>query len=107
MIRFATNVPRQDHFNFMLGLPALHPGELWVQAVRLEAPLLLSANSLPHWHVNGLGLRFWEAFDGRHVSLVSQHPIALDSAGFVAARRYRGFPWPLDAGSRKNAAGYG
>ena len=30
---------------------------------------------------------------GRHLGLVSHHKVALDSAGFVGASRYRGFPW--------------
>jgi hypothetical protein len=80
-------------FEFLLGLPALRPGALWSRALSIGAPALLSANALSRWHPDRLGLRHWDGFDGRHLGLVSQHKVALDSAGFVAASRYRGFPW--------------
>ncbi len=84
-------------FEFLLGLPALRPGALWSRATSIGAPVLLSANALSRWRVDGLGLRHWDGFDGRHLGLVSRHRVALDSAGFVAASRYRGFPWPTHA----------
>jgi hypothetical protein len=81
------------HFEFLLGLPTLRPGALWSRAVSIGAPVLLSANALSRWRNDGLGLRHWDGFDGRHLGLVSHHKVALDSAGFVGASRYRGFPW--------------
>jgi len=86
-----------DRFTFLLGLPALRPGALWQRAQALAAPVLISANALSVWSHDDLQLRRWDRFDGRHLSLVSRHPVALHSAGFVAARLYRGFPWPIDA----------
>jgi hypothetical protein len=80
-------------FEFLLGLPALRPGALWSCATAIGTPVLISANALSRWRVDGLGLRDWDGFDGRHLGLVSRHRVALDSAGFVAASRYRGFPW--------------
>ncbi len=81
------------HFEFLLGLPTLRPGALWSRAVSIGAPVLLSANALSRWRNDGLGLRHWDGFDGRYLGLVSHKKVALDSAGFVAASRYRGFPW--------------
>lgn len=80
-------------FRFLLGLPALRDGVLWQTALQLPAPILISANALSRWHLDNLGLRCWAGFDTRWLRLLAQHPVALDSAGFVAARRYRGFPW--------------
>ena len=80
-------------FEFLLGLPALRPGALWSRAKALEAPVMISANALSRWRIDGLGLRDWDGFDGRHLSLVRDHRVAVDSGGFVAASRYRGFPW--------------
>jgi hypothetical protein len=80
-------------FAFLLGLPALRPGAIWSRAIALNAPTLISANALSRWHVDGLGLRNWDGFDGRHLGLVSHHKVALDSGGFIAASHYRGFPW--------------
>ena len=81
------------HFEFLLGLPALRPGALWARARSLDGPVLISANALSRWRVDARGLRDWDGFDGRHLDLVSHYRVTLDSAGFVAAGRYRGFPW--------------
>ena len=81
---------------FLLGLPALREGALWTTARDLEAPVLISANALSRWTVDGQGHRIWAGFDPRALHLVSSHPVALDSAGFVAAHRYRGFPWETE-----------
>jgi len=83
-------------FEFLLGLPALRPGAIWSQALALNAPTLISANALSRWRIDTLGLRNWAGFDGAHLPLVAQQRVALDSGGFVAARRYRGFPWSTD-----------
>jgi hypothetical protein len=83
-------------FEFLLGLPALRPGALWSQALTLNAPTLISANALSRWRTDALGLRNWAGFDGAHLPLVAQQRVALDSGGFVAARRYRGFPWSTE-----------
>jgi hypothetical protein len=84
---------RSKAISFLLGLPALRDGALWQTALRLRAPVLISANALSCWRIDSVGLRCWAAFERRGLSLVARHPVALDSGGFVAARRYRGFPW--------------
>ena len=81
---------------FLLGLPALRDGALWRTARRLGAPVLISANALSRWRTDIIGLRQWTGFEIRWLHLVRQHPVALDSAGFVAASRYRGFPWEVN-----------
>ncbi len=81
---------------FLLGLPALRPGTLWKTAVALHAPALISANALSRYRVDAQGLRSWDGFDHRPLGLVATHPVALDSVGFVAVRRYRGFPWSTE-----------
>jgi hypothetical protein len=81
---------------FLLGLPALREGPLWTTARELGAPVLISANALSRWTVDRQGYRIWTGFDPRALHLVSSHAVALDSAGFVAAHRYRGFPWETD-----------
>ena len=89
----ARGFPPEDEFRFLVGLPALRPSALWKQALALRAPVLISANALSRWRDDGIGPREWRGFDRRHLGLVQRHPVALDSAGFVAARHYRGFPW--------------
>lgn len=81
---------------FLLGLPALRDGALWRTARRLDAPVLISANALSRWRTDIIGLRLWSGFETRWLHLVAQHSVALDSAGFVAASRYNGFPWDVD-----------
>jgi hypothetical protein len=81
---------------FLLGLSALRDGLLWRAVRQLNAPVLISANALSRWHNDSLGLRRWTGFESRWLALVHSHPVALDSAGFVTAHRYRGFPWQLD-----------
>jgi hypothetical protein len=81
---------------FLLGLPMLAEGPLWRAARALDAPILISANALSVWRRDALGLRHWCAFDRRNLHLVWQHPVHLDSGGFVSAVRYRGFPWTVE-----------
>ena len=81
---------------FLLGLPALRDGALWRTARRMDAPVLISANALSRWRTDIIGLRQWTGFETRWPHLVAHHPVALDPAGFVAASRYRGFPWGVD-----------
>lgn len=97
------------YLEFLLGLPYLR-GPLLATARRLKAPVLVSANSFSRWRavppltrmVAGRektfpGYREWDGFKPPAAALVASMPVCLDSAGFVAMRRYRGFPWPLDA----------
>jgi hypothetical protein len=87
---------REHRLRFLLGLPRLADGALWRTARRLGAPVLISANALSRWTRNAIGMRTWTGFDTRNLRLVHEHLVCLDSGGFVAAARYRGFPWELD-----------
>ncbi len=80
---------------FLLGLPALADTALWRTALRLGAPVLVSANALSTWRTDQMGFRRWYGFSRRTLPLVAQHPVSLDSGGFVAAVRYRGYPWTV------------
>lgn len=82
--------------DFLLGLPVLADNALWRTARHLQAPVLISANALSRWKIGSSGVRCWTGFDTRNLRLVRDHPVALDSAGFVAAARYNGFPWCVD-----------
>lgn len=81
--------------DFLLGLPYLREGPLWQTARRLEAPVLVSANALSLWRRDAVGLRQWSGFDRRMLRLVAQHPVSLDSGGFVASVLYRGSPFTV------------
>ncbi len=74
--------------DFLLGLPYLREGPLWQTARRLEAPVLVSANALSLWRRDAVGLRQWSGFDRRMLRLVAEHPVSLDSGGFVASVLY-------------------
>lgn len=80
---------------FLLGLPTLADGRLWRTALQLKAPVLISANALSVWRRDELGLRHWRAFSWRNLHLVWRHRVFLDGGGFVAAARYRGYPWSV------------
>ena len=81
--------------DFLLGLPYLREGVLWQIARCLKAPVLVYANALSRWRKDEVGLRVWTGFDRRMLHLVTQHPVALDSGGFVASVLYRGSPFTV------------
>lgn len=77
----------------IVGLPSLSNGPLLQQAVKERYPVLISANSLSNWSRDGQW-KGWKLRPLAHArNLVT---IDLDSAGFVAHRRYGGFPWTID-----------
>src|ERR1700712_2289172 len=80
---------------FLLGLPVLTDGPLWQAAKALDAPVLVSANALSLWRQDGPDLRQWQGVDRGNLHLVWQHPVYLDSGGFVSAVLYRGYPWTV------------
>lgn len=80
---------------FMLGLPYLAAGVLLDQARSLGAPLLFSANAFSVWSRRE-GRRRWSRFTTGRLHLLEGTEAYLDSAGFVAARRYGGYPWSVD-----------
>lgn len=81
----------------IVGLPHLGRGALLARVAALGAPALISANSLSRWR-EAAGARRWRGFNS--VPLANAEVLAsldLDSAGFVAAQTYGGFPWTADA----------
>jgi hypothetical protein len=82
---------------FILGLPYLRDGDLWRAARRLRAPVLISLNALSLRPRDAIGIRTWRGFDQRNLRLVHEHPVHLDSAGFVAAMLYNGFEFTSPA----------
>jgi hypothetical protein len=79
----------------LLGLPYLR-GPLLAKARDLGAPVLVSANAFSRWTEDTF-CRLWRGFRVPDVDVVaSLAGCCLDSAGFVAARKYGGFPWTVD-----------
>jgi hypothetical protein len=83
--------------SFLLGLPTLVDNALWHRALASRPPVLISADALSRWRTDSIGCDNGPASGGRNLHLAQQHPVSLDSAGFVSAKRYNGLPWPLDA----------
>lgn len=96
---------------FLLGIPRLR-GALLDTARRLNAPVLVSANAFSIWKIDGdwmqvydrpskkmkrKRIRDWTGFKHPSADLIGSIEAYLDSAGFVAAVRYGGFPWPVAA----------
>lgn len=95
----------------LLGLPYLSRGALLDRAVELGASVLVSANAFSAWKavppltrevLGGRmktfpGYREWKGFRTPDAALVEKVRARLDSAGFVAASKYGGFPWTVDA----------
>ncbi len=80
----------RHRLRFLLGLPILTDYALWRRARQLGATALISANAFSRWTTYTTGLRQWIGFEGRNLRLVHEHPVCLDSGGFVAARSPRG-----------------
>lgn len=81
----------------LLGLPHLGDGVLLRRAKAMGADVLISANSLSRWRTTE-GLREWAGWNLG--ALANAHGLAsltLDSAGFTAMLRYRGYPWSIAA----------
>jgi len=80
----------------VLGLPHLNEGPILARARRLHMPTLISANALSRWSKS----KGWPEWRGwRLAQLAHAEGLAsldLDSAGFVAMRRYGGYAWSVD-----------
>lgn len=80
----------------VVGLPHLRPGPILRRAEMMQMPMLISANALSRWTAE----RGWREWAGWALaSLDNAHGLRsldLDSAGFVAMRKYGGFPWTVD-----------
>ena len=85
----------------VLGLPHLARGPLLRKARELDTPILISANCLSRWKVEGVWqwggraakIRTFESFNTKPLENARGMRVWLDSAGFVAMSRFRGFPW--------------
>lgn len=80
----------------VVGLPHLNRGPLLQRAIKCGYPVLISANALSRWDRRH-GYARWMGWKLRSLANASDLiSIDLDSAGFVAARRYGGLPWTVD-----------
>jgi len=87
--------PSSPGIDIIIGLPHLSEGPILQRVRALGRTALLSANGLSRWSKK----RGWREWTGwRLGQLQNVHGLAglcLDSAGYVAAARYGGFPWSL------------
>ena len=81
---------------FLLGLPHVMRGPLIDAARALNAPVLISANALSIWKKDASDIPVWQGFSTRNLHHLDGLEAYLDSVGFVAASRYRGFAWTVD-----------
>lgn len=81
---------------FRLGLPGVWRGPLLDAARALGSPVLLSANAFSVREKRN-GWKEWMRFRTAGLPLLEGMDAALDSAGFVAMHRYRGYDWTVDA----------
>ncbi|HEX7784354.1 MAG TPA: hypothetical protein VF509_16260 [Sphingobium sp.] len=83
--------------NVIIGLPHLNEGPILQRARALGQTVLISANALSRWSEKR-GWREWSGWRMGQLENAQGLPsLCLDSAGFVAAARYGGFPWSLSA----------
>lgn len=81
--------------NIIVGLPHLNEGPILQRARALDRTALISANALSRWSEKR-GWREWAGWRlGQLHNAKGLPDLCLDSAGFVAAARYGGFPWSL------------
>lgn len=79
----------------IVGLPHLSEGPILKRARALGQAALISANGLSRWS-DKRGWREWAGWRlGQLQNARGLAALCLDSAGFVAAARYGGFPWSL------------
>lgn len=80
----------------VVGLPHLREGPLIARARAMQVPVLVSANCLSRWSKRR-GRREWTGWRlGGLRNTTGLKSIDLDSAGFVVASHYGGFPWTID-----------
>ncbi|WP_298674073.1 hypothetical protein [uncultured Sphingomonas sp.] len=81
--------------NVIVGLPHLNEGPILQRARTLGRTALISVNALSRWSEKR-GWREWAGWRLGQLHNARGLPgLCLDSAGFVAAARYGGFPWSL------------
>lgn len=80
----------------VIGLPHLNEGPILARARAMVQPALISANALSRWS-KAKGWPEWRGW--RLAQLANAQGLAsldLDSAGFVAMKRYGGYAWSVD-----------
>lgn len=81
--------------DIIVGLPHLNEGAILGRARSLQQTTLISANALSRWSTKQ-GWREWAGWRTHLLQNARGLPaLCLDSAGFVAAARYGGFPWSI------------
>lgn len=79
----------------IIGLPHLNEGPILARARALNQPALISANGLSRWS-QSRGCREWAGWRLNQLQNArGLRGLCLDSAGFVAASTYGGFPWTI------------
>jgi hypothetical protein len=86
----------ENRISFLLGLPYVADNELLRTARRMGAPVLLSANAFAKRGRDTLGVPTFDGFNTAPLQHLSGMDACLDSAGFVAAVKYRGFDWTVE-----------
>lgn len=89
----ATIVP--SGIEIIIGLPHLANGALLERAVKLQAPVLISANCLSRWR-KADGWRDWTGWRTATLQNACRLPsVDLDSAGYSMTVAYGGMPWSI------------
>lgn len=79
----------------VVGLPHLNNGPILARAKLMQQPMLISANCLSKWRDRG-GWRSWAGWRlGQLANATGLRSLDLDSAGYVLASVYGGFPWTI------------
>lgn len=81
---------------FILGLPSLASKALVDEAKHLQAPVLVSANAFSKYKRDDYGIQVWNGFNTNSLKNAAGMRVCLDSAGFVAMAKYRGFHWTVE-----------
>ncbi|WP_454884308.1 deazapurine DNA modification protein DpdA family protein [Sphingomonas oryzagri] len=80
----------------VIGLPHLNEGPVLARARSMVQPALISANALSRWSK----VRGWPEWRGWRLGQLGNaqglSSLDLDSAGFVAMKRYGGYAWTVD-----------
>lgn len=77
----------------LLGLPHLRKGPLLSRARELGAQVLVSANAFAKYRYDSSGVRHFIGFDGREFSNAGGMNVFMDSGGFSAMSKNRGWYW--------------
>lgn len=80
----------------ILGLDDLRAGPILDRARALQAPVLVSANRLAVRRKDASGIPVFHGFTTAPLACLAGMECHLDSAGFVAMEKYRGFEWAVE-----------